>query len=174
MKRLLLGMPLLFAALVASAPPASAHAELVSTSPTDTSRLTAPPKVVAITFSEDMLTEGAAIVVKTATGDSVDVGETTVDGATVSAPWPANANGGTYIVSWRAVADDGHPEQGTFVFTIEGSSPSPTATPSASPTSAPQPNDTSSSFLPALLGIGVAAAVVTVIALLVRRGRQTP
>ena len=102
-----------FAAAVAS--PAAAHTDLVSSNPEDGQTLTAPPEQVTLRFGEDLLTGGAQVVAKDDTGVKVGLGPAEVSGTRLSATWPQTADGGTYTVSWRAVADDGHPLEGDLL-----------------------------------------------------------
>ncbi|MEI2643063.1 MAG: copper resistance protein CopC [Candidatus Nanopelagicales bacterium] len=75
-----------------------------------------------------------------AQGTKVDLGPSQVDGAVLSAPWPATAAAGQYRVSYRAVAEDGHPLEGTINFTIKGD-----AAPEVSPSPAAQEQNNGSS-----------------------------
>ncbi len=126
--------------LIAAAP-AAAHTELLSSDPAEGATLTAPPTQVALTFGEDLLTAGDKLVAQDAQGTKVDLGPSQVDGAVLSAPWPATAAAGQYRVSYRAVAEDGHPLEGTISFTIKGDA-APEVSPS--PAAQQQSNDSSS------------------------------
>jgi hypothetical protein len=63
-------------------------------------------------------------------------GGPTVDGATVTQPLRPLEPSGVYEVTWRVVADDGHPISGTFAFTYAGT-PTPTTSTSDVDASAP-------------------------------------
>lgn len=135
------GLWAMLAAVLVSAAvvsPAAAHTDLVSSDPQDGQTLSSAPDRVTLRFGEDMLAGGAKIVAEDADGAAVDVGPVEVNGPRVSAVWPSAAAAGTYTVAWRAVADDGHPLEGTLRFEI--TSPSPTAaTPDASPVAGASP-----------------------------------
>jgi methionine-rich copper-binding protein CopC len=164
------------AVAVGAASPASAHAKIVSTDPADVSTLTSAPTAVTLTFDEPVLTTGAAIVATSADGTAIALGAPTFAGPAVSASWPTSAPGGVYRISWRIVADDGHPETGTFGFTLAGAptASASVATPGASPASSTTGTDGSSS-LPVVLGLGALAVVVVAGAVVVvrRRGGST-
>lgn len=158
---------LLVAVLLAltTAAPAAAHTELVSSDPADGQSLSEPPDELTLRFGEDLLPAGAELVAKDASGARVDLGQPEVDGATLSASWPAEAAGGDYTVAYRAVAGDGHPLEGTFGFRItEPEQPEAAPAVSASPATAPQPADPDSGgtpnlaipvlFVAALLAVG--------------------
>ncbi|MEZ5184813.1 MAG: copper resistance protein CopC [Candidatus Nanopelagicales bacterium] len=152
---------------VVSAAPAAAHTDLISTDPVDGQTLTEPPDEVSLRFGEDLLPAGDRLVAKDADGQTVELGDSEVDGAVLSATWPSSAAAGEYRVAYRAVASDGHPLEGSFTFTIEGVRDT-TAPPaeSASPASAPAGGSGVNPWLPA----GLVAALV-VAGLLVWRSR---
>ena len=133
---------ILLAALGIFAPmtSASAHTDLVSTSPTADSDVLAAQETISLTFSEPPLVDGAAIVVMNSSGDILDSPAPALDGASLSIPWPADLSTGKVTVQWRATAQDGHVESGEFVFNYTaaaegGMAPSPAAStlPSAEP-----------------------------------------
>lgn len=119
---------------------ASAHTELLSTSPAADSDVNASQETISLTFAEPPLVDGAAIVVINSSGDILDSPAPALDGASLYIPWPADLTPGKVTVQWRATADDGHVESGEFVFNYTaaaegGLAPSPAAStmPSAEP-----------------------------------------
>jgi len=112
--------------------PASAHAELVSSNPTNGATLPSLPAEVILTFDENVGTP-AYVSVTSADGTSVASGEATIDGTTVTQRLSTAASAGTYSLSYRVVSDDGHPVTGTLGFTVTGNamSPGPTASQTA-------------------------------------------
>lgn len=135
---------ILLAALGIFAPmtSASAHTDLVSTSPTADSDVLAAQEKITLTFSEPPLVDGAAIVVMNSNGDILDSPAPALDGASLSIPWPADLSTGKVTVQWRATAQDGHVESGEFVFNYTaaaegGMAPSPAA--SAMPSESAEP-----------------------------------
>jgi methionine-rich copper-binding protein CopC len=133
----LLALPLGLAGLA----PASAHDEILSTSPKDGAVLAEAPAEIVLTFGEEVEDLGAAVVVTDSAGAKLATGKPVVDGVTVTqALAPATAPGAVKV-AWRVVSGDGHPVSGTFAFSVEAvASP----TPSASPTSSsPEPASSS-------------------------------
>ena len=111
---------------------ASAHTDLVSTSPTADSDVNAAQETISITFAEPTLVDGAAIVVVDSMGATLDTPAPTQDGASLSIPWPAGLTPGLVTVQWRATGDDGHVLTGDFGFNYTaaaegGMAPSPAA-----------------------------------------------
>lgn len=161
-------------ALAATAPVA-AHTDLLSTDPADGQSLAEPPEQVVLRFSADLLAAGAQLRVVDESGTQVELGPVRVQKRTVSADWPASAATGAYRVSYRAVARDGHPLQGTFSFRVEGDSaasesPVPADTASAT-TPAPTPAPESGGSGPNLLLPGLFLVAVGVVGVLVWRLR---
>jgi len=95
---------------------ASAHTDLVSSSPGADEIVNASQESISITFSEPPLVEGAAIVVLNSTGEILDSPAPTLDGASLSIPWPVDLTPGQITVQWRATADDGHVLSDEFGF----------------------------------------------------------
>jgi methionine-rich copper-binding protein CopC len=95
---------------------ASAHTDLVSSSPSADEIVNASQESISITFSEPPLVEGAAIVILNSTGETLDSPAPTLDGASLSIPWPADLTPGQITVQWRATADDGHVLSDEFGF----------------------------------------------------------
>jgi hypothetical protein len=109
---------------------ASAHTDLVSTSPVADSEINASQESISLTFAEPMLVEGAAIVVMDSTGATLSSPSPTQIGSTLSIPWPADLTPGLVTVQWRATGDDGHVLSGDFAFNYTaaaegGMAPSP-------------------------------------------------
>jgi methionine-rich copper-binding protein CopC len=128
--------------ILAPMSPASAHTDLVSTSPAADSDVLAAQDTISLTFSEPPLVDGAAIVVMNSNGDILDSPAPALDGASLSIPWPADLTTGKTTIQWRATAQDGHVESGEFVFNYTaaaegGMAPSPAA--SAMPSESPEP-----------------------------------
>jgi len=116
---------------------ASAHTDLISTSPAADSDVNASQESISLTFAEPPLVDGAAIVVMNSSGDILDSPAPALEGASLSIPWPADLTPGKVTIQWRATADDGHVLSGEFVFNYTaaaegGMAPSPAA--SAVPT----------------------------------------
>ncbi len=104
-----------FGFLFVFAPASQAHTELVSTSPSAGSTVDAPAPI-ELNFSEAPLLEGSAIVLRDESGTELATSDLSLNGTSLSLPWPEDAQPGKLLVSWRAVADDGHVLTGEFDF----------------------------------------------------------
>lgn len=115
--------------IVVAAQTASAHAELLSTTPEDGAALEHPPTEVVLTFNEPVqLVDGGVRLFIGA--DEPVVVDAQVSDTQVVAPFPADAEDGRYALSYRLVSADGHPISGAISFTIGdagGSAPVPVA-----------------------------------------------
>ena len=123
--------------ILAPISPASAHTDLVSTSPAADSDVLAAQDTISLTFSEPPLVDGAAIVVMNSSGDILDSPAPSLEGASLSIPWPADLTTGKTTIQWRATAQDGHVESGEFVFNYTAAAEggmAPSAAASAVPT----------------------------------------
>lgn len=118
--------------------PASAHADLVSSTPAAGATVSESPESIELEFSAELDPVGDEVAV-TVDGTSAS-GEITIDGADVrfipSEPLPA----GVATVVWRAKAGDAHPRTGEFSFSIGATSG---AVPGASSATMPPGHDMS-------------------------------
>ena len=103
---------------VATAGPAAAHAELVSTDPGEGARLDAVPGTVTLTFSEGVSLGAGYARVLGADGERVDTGAAEVDGDTVTVPLRGDLPDASYVVTYRIVSADSHPISGAFAFVV--------------------------------------------------------
>ena len=104
--------------VLGAAPAAQAHDELLDSTPAPGERLSTAPESVSLTFSADVLTLGAVIIVADADERDWVTGELAVDGGVVSAPLAAGMPSAGYEVRWRVVSGDGHPISGVIPFTV--------------------------------------------------------
>jgi methionine-rich copper-binding protein CopC len=131
LRRALSSLAIVALAVFAPIASASAHTELTGTSPSADSDVNASQESISITFSEPPLVDGAALVVMNEAGDILDSPAPTLDGSSLTIPWPADLTPGKVIVQWRASADDGHVQSGEFTFNYTAaaeSGPAPTDT----------------------------------------------
>lgn len=201
-KYLALGGALLAGALTLAAPlAASAHDELIDSTPKSGQTLTALPDTFSVTMNEPLLTlDGSnafALQVTDAAGSYYGDGCLTEDSATLSTPAALGA-AGSYTLKWQVVSNDGHPVSGEIPFTWQpsadaqlspalaappvcGEDPQPVVTdePSSSPTAAPSPSaeaPAASGIDPAVVGwIGggvLAAGLVVAAAILIGSRRR--
>ena len=117
-RRLLLLLLAALALLVTLAGPASAHAVLRSTTPTDGDALDAGPAEVSLEFNEPVSTTPGGVRVFNSEAVRVDRGDASAQGPNVSVALEPDLAEGTYVVSYRVISADSHPVQGAFVFTI--------------------------------------------------------
>jgi len=106
--------------LLVGAAPASAHAQLISTSPQQGALLERSPDQVVLTFGEDVQARTDAIEVLTSSGNDLRVGSSHHPPGRadqVAAALPADLHG-TYVVTWRVISADTHPVQGAFTFSV--------------------------------------------------------
>ena len=110
-RSILLALP--FAGLAFTA---SAHTKSETTTPADGATVT---EVSELTMRFD---DPMRIIAATLTSDGVEVGiepETGMDPVTEWRAVPADdLSPGTYRLEWRGMAEDGHPMQGGFGFTV--------------------------------------------------------
>lgn len=103
---------------VVTARPASAHATLATTTPTDGARLSAAPFEVLLEFTEAVeLSAGYARVLAPG-GERVDTGAATVNGAVVSIPLRGDLPDASYVVTYRVLSEDSHPISGAYAFVV--------------------------------------------------------
>lgn len=120
-----LGAVLLSAGLiVATAAPASAHDELLSSSPEAGSTVQSPPAAITLAFSGELNTDpsSAVIEVLSADGANIATGAPLITQATISQQIAPDAADGLYTVRWRVVSSDGHPISGEYPYTVQAAS----------------------------------------------------
>lgn len=127
--RLTLVLAALLAAFFAAASPASAHAALTASDPTDGAVVATAPAQITLSFSEGVAMNGDSIRVLDPQGKRVDTGELRdlCSGSIIrygTALRPGLPDG-TYTVAWQAISADSHPISGAFTFSI--GAPSETA-----------------------------------------------
>lgn len=171
--RRILQFSLLSALVLLPLPSAQAHAQLVGSNPVAGAHLDALPTQVEVTFDANLLNIGSAqtnvLVVKDSQGRQIDAKNSHVSGATLSVGVSPVVVTGDFTVSWRVVSGDGHPEEGSYQFTVNKGTASAVPAPSTSmapATSTPVQHRTKSDFwtsygtrllllLAAALGVGI-------------------
>jgi copper transport protein len=116
-----LGVVLLIAVglLVAGAAPATAHALLVSSQPTDRAALAEAPTEVVLTFTEPVTVPTGGLRVLDADAQRVDLGTiATGDPTRVAVALPPELPDGGYVVTYRVISTDSHPVGGVRTFTV--------------------------------------------------------
>ncbi len=151
---------------------AHAHTELSSSDPAADASVGSPPKVITLTFTEDINSAFVNVVLTSADGRSWLSGDPRVDGPRVTATVTSDAPpAGLYTVGYRVVSADGHPVSGSYTFTIAGvqaappastsAGASPPTTSAAPPTAAPAGADTKTSVITAAVaGLALGGVIV--------------
>lgn len=119
----------LFVLTVMTAPPAAAHADLVSSDPADGTRLDTVPHRVTLTFSEPVSLGGGHLTVADQRGREVESGEPDHpdgDRSGLTVELRDGLGEGSYLVSYAIVSADAHPVTGATAFVV-GSGPLITA-----------------------------------------------
>ncbi|WP_336631886.1 MULTISPECIES: copper resistance CopC family protein [unclassified Microbacterium] len=172
------------AAVLVSATPAAAHDELMASSPSPGQDLSSGPEEISLTFSADVLTVGAAVIVADGSARDWTAGEPSVEAGTVTVPLEGALPAGGYEIRWRVVSADGHPISGLVPFTVGGAAPLERAAPAddgtppaASPADSTQQSasDDQGIIRILLVGLGGAAVAVAAYALIriLRRKKNT-
>ncbi|WP_440103265.1 copper resistance CopC family protein [Glutamicibacter mishrai] len=173
-------------ALFTSITAASAHDELVSSTPQDGASLKTAPKELVLTFSGELQTmsgvESTKVVLKQ-DGKMVDAKAET-KGTTVTVTPAEELGNGEYDLAFRVVSEDGHPVENTLGFTIKNdakptpsmiSAPSGSAQPSESAQSSDTPmQDAGSSMSPVMwvvIGVVILGGVIGVLAKFMRNNK---
>jgi copper transport protein len=116
----------LFFAVLVPAPPASAHAALVATTPERGSVIGSSPAQVTLTFNEPVGIIPGKTQVIAPNGKRINDGDPVVSGGRLTiGVRVADRPLGTYLVSYRIISADGHPLSGGFTFSV--GAPSQTA-----------------------------------------------
>ncbi len=140
--RLLAGLGIPLAFVIASASPAAAHALATSSVPASGAELKQAPSQIVITFTERPDPALSSIQVLDTSGATRSGGRATpVPGQPTELEIPAHGLGdGVYTVSWRTVsAVDGHLASGSFAFGVNAS-PAGAPTPKAVVSGTPRPS----------------------------------
>lgn len=176
-RRIAAGLTLAAIATLAIAAPASAHDQLISSTPATDEQLATPPESITMTFSGELLVldeslTGAVVLVVDESGKDWVAGDVTVEGRTVTAALAPGMPTAGYQVRWQVVSEDGHPIAGVVPFTVGDAAPMKTATTGGTPeppsASAEQPDQTAESggaLRVLLIGAGGAAIAVLVLVL---------
>ncbi len=99
------------------------HTKLLKSEPAANDTLTAPPKQIALVFSERIDLKVSRFKLAGTKGAVVTLGAATVDEAKKGAPIVIPVTGamgpGAYTVNWTVASDDGHAVKGTFGFVVK-------------------------------------------------------
>jgi methionine-rich copper-binding protein CopC len=107
-----------FAAVLAWAGPAAAHAFLQHAEPGAGARVAAAPTRVALSFSEELEPAFSGVAVTDTWGRSVAAGPVLIRGKAIAIPL-RQLKAGSYRVSWHVVSVDTHRTEGAYSFTVK-------------------------------------------------------
>ena len=107
----------LIALLTCLAAPVFAHSPLRETTPAAGAELTTAPEVVTMTFSRSMRLTRVNWSVDDQSG-TLDLSEYKSFATDFALPFSAET-AGTYVIEWRGLGDDGHPQNGSFSFVVQ-------------------------------------------------------
>lgn len=130
LRTLLLAVALAGTSVLVTALPAAAHDELLGSTPASGEALTDAPAEVTLTFSAEVLTIGAAVIVADGADRDWVADAPVVRDGTVTVSLDPQLPIGGYEIRWRVVSQDGHPISGIIPFTVGGAEPL-TRTPAA-------------------------------------------
>ncbi|MFG1966984.1 copper resistance protein CopC [Nonomuraea sp. NPDC049028] len=120
--------------LAATAPAALAHDSLKSSSPAKNATVSG---VQTIELEYSSRVRFPLVVLRTADGKTIQLGEPQADGPKVRTAVPTKLAGGSYVIAWRVVSSDGHPIEGEIPFTVKGAAASTTASATQAASAAP-------------------------------------
>jgi methionine-rich copper-binding protein CopC len=119
---------------VVFAGPASAHTELVSSSPAEGASLATAPTQLQLTFGEPVTLPPDPVRVVGRDGTRWRIGTPSVAGGVVTVPVTPAGGAQVYTVTWKVVAKDGDNVTGTVHFTLTAPATPATSATSATPT----------------------------------------
>jgi methionine-rich copper-binding protein CopC len=104
-------------ALALAAGQAGAHSKKEATTPADGAALSASPQVITMTFDMPLRVTLISLTDQDGTNHALTRSDDMRPVSDFSAQPPV-LPAGLYTVTWRGLADDGHPMQGTFSFEV--------------------------------------------------------
>ena len=140
--------------------PAAQANTLVSSSPTSGQSLEAAPSAVTITTELPLMDAGNDVVVTDPSGIRVDDGTLSIAGSEAVVGLKNFVRSGIYTVTYTLLAENDVPLTGSFTFNF--AEPTVVATVAPEPTQAPTPSGNNSGTTIFVLGLLLAALVVTV------------
>lgn len=119
-KRSIIGAVAALAVAVALGVVATAHAHLEKTEPANGATITTPPPHIQLMFASK-IDPAVSLIDMTGPSGAVALGDAhgMDEDKTLMAVVKGEMTNGAYTVNWQAAAADGHPEKGSFTFTLE-------------------------------------------------------
>jgi methionine-rich copper-binding protein CopC len=122
MRKVFMSIAVLVGLLFLQIPGAWAHAQTTATFPKNNAVLTTMPKQVWFEFDGNLtVLEGAnvnSLVIKDSTGKQLQETPAVVAGARIIASIIDTTASGKIMATYRVVSEDGHPVEGSIVFTV--------------------------------------------------------
>jgi methionine-rich copper-binding protein CopC len=159
MKRIVGALALTLGALLVGAPLANANS-ILSTTPTSGQSLESAPSAVTITTELPLLDTGNDVVVTDPSGIRVDDGTLTISGNEAFVGLKNFVRSGIYTVTCTLLAENDVPVTGSFTFNF--AEPTVVATVAPEPTTTPLPSGNNAGTTMFVIGLLLAALVVTV------------
>lgn len=153
------------------AAPASAHASLLTTDPSEGQVLASTPDKATFTFDEPVRSQSGGVHLFDARGDQLDATSKTTDDRLV-VDLPGTLADGTYVVAWRVISSDGHPVAGALTFSV-GTPSTTVAAAAAVPQTSPVVVRAALGVVQALTYLGVFGACGLVVFLLLLLPRES-
>ena len=147
--------------LLSLATPAQA-ATLVSTSPVAGQSLQSAPSAITINLDTALIDSGNEITVTDPSGVRVDDGLITVGGTSAVVGLKQLTQGGIYTVTYNLLPENDVPLAGSFTFNFVQASMAPTVAPQPTESSSAIPSGNNVGTTMFVLGLLIAALVVTV------------
>jgi methionine-rich copper-binding protein CopC len=120
---LLVSSVLAVAITLTGASAASAHDDLISSSPAPGEQLASAPAEIRLEFASDIMSIGANIMVIDETGKDWAAAEPVLAATTATVALEPDMPEAGYQVRWQVVGSDGHPTSGFVPFTIGDAKP---------------------------------------------------
>lgn len=117
-RRIVLAAALALLGAVLLAGPASAHASLLGTDPTEGQVLETAPSSATFTFDEQVSSESGGVHLFDAAGKELKVSAHTTDDRLVVDLPEDSMRQGTFVIAWRVISSDGHPVGGALTFSV--------------------------------------------------------
>jgi len=98
------------------------HLTLKRAEPAANDTVAASPATIKLWFTESVTSTTVSVRLTDARNETVKLGDVSVESEPLSpavVAVPGTLASGTYTVAWRAMADDGHPSNGKFTFTVK-------------------------------------------------------
>lgn len=138
------------AALLVSPVAASAHDQLVTSTPANGVTVTTLPRNVVLNFEEPPVAGYTKVHITAPNGTDLSSGLPVTTGSRVTLGVRPSTALGAYAIRWSLLSDDGHPVSGVIRFSVAASA---TLTASAAPSSTHTSAAGSTWIVPGLIGI---------------------